>query len=157
LKALRNYGSERKYRNKFLGLNSRLDEIQAAFLSIKLPDYQEVIDHKRSLAEIYFEELGGVGSITLPSPAQKDHVWHIFNILLQNRDTIKSKLAQRGIQTEIHYPVAPHLQEGYHSILAGDFPVSSKIHAETLSLPISTCHGKEDIRCVAKNLKELLL
>lgn len=157
LKALRNYGSERKYYNKLLGLNSRLDEIQAAFLSIKLPDYQKVIDHKRCLAEIYFEELGGVQSIALPSLAKKDHVWHIFNVLLHNRDIIKSKLAQRGIQTEIHYPVAPNLQEGYRSILAGDFPVSEKIHAETLSLPISTCHGKEDVRWVAKNLKELLL
>jgi dTDP-4-amino-4,6-dideoxygalactose transaminase len=157
LKALRNYGSERKYYNKFLGLNSRLDEIQAAFLSVKLPDYQQVIGHKRSLAEIYFEELGELQSIILPLPAGKEHVWHIFNILLSNRDTIKSKLADRGIQTEIHYPVAPHLQEGYRSILIGDFPVAEKIHAETLSLPISTCHTKEDVRWVAENLKELLL
>lgn len=156
LKALRNYGSEKKYYNKYVGWNSRLDEIQASFLSEKLPDFQKVIDHKRSLAEIYFEELKDIHSLTLPQPAGKDHVWHIFNVLLQDRDVIKEKLAQRGILTEIHYPVAPNLQGGYRSILAGHYPIAEKIHAETLSLPLSTCHTKEDIRQVSNNLKELL-
>jgi dTDP-4-amino-4,6-dideoxygalactose transaminase len=156
LKALRNYGSEKKYHNKYVGWNSRLDEIQASFLSEKLRDFKKVIDHKRSLAKIYFEELKGIQSITLPAPAGREHVWHIFNVLLQNRDDIKEKLALRGILTEIHYPVAPNLQEGYRSILAGHYPIAEKIHAETLSLPLSTCHTEEDIRQVSKNLKELL-
>lgn len=156
LKALRNYGSEKKYHNKYVGWNSRLDEIQAAFLSEKLHDYQKVIDHKRKLAGIYFEELKGIKTLTLPASAGKDHVWHIFNILLKERDLIKVKLAERGILTEVHYPVAPNLQEGYRSILAGNYPISEKIHAETLSLPLSTCHSEEDIRDVSRNLKELL-
>jgi dTDP-4-amino-4,6-dideoxygalactose transaminase len=156
LKALRNYGSEKKYYNKYVGWNSRLDEIQAAFLSVKLSDFQKVIEHKRRLAQIYFEELKGVPSLTLPAPAGGEHVWHIFNVLLVNRDLIKEKLAERGILTEIHYPLAPNLQEGYRTILSGVFPVSEKIHAETLSLPLSTCHSEEDIREVSRNLKELL-
>jgi len=156
LKALRNYGSEKKYYNKFVGWNSRLDEIQAAFLSVKLPDFQKVIDHKRRLAEIYFEELKRINSLTLPAPAGKNHVWHIFNILLKDRDRIKSNLAELGIQTEIHYPVAPNLQEGYRSVLGGDFPIAEKIHAETLSLPLSTCHTEADIREVCRILRQLL-
>jgi dTDP-4-amino-4,6-dideoxygalactose transaminase len=156
LKALRNYGSEKKYFNEYIGWNSRLDEIQASFLSVKLRDFQKVIDHKRNLAKIYFDELGAMPSLTLPAPAGKDHVWHIFNILLQNRDAIKEQLAHRGIQTEIHYPLAPNLQEGYRSILAGNYPISKKIHRETLSLPLSVCHSEDDIRWVSQNLKELL-
>lgn len=156
LKALRNYGSEKKYHNKYVGWNSRLDEIQASFLSEKLTDYQKVIDHKRRLAMIYFEELKGIQSLTLPAPAGKDHVWHIFNVLLPNRDTIKAKLAERGVMTEIHYPVAPNHQEGYQSILKGHYPIAEKIHTETLSLPLSTCHREEEIRQVSGILKELL-
>jgi len=156
LKALRNYGSERKYHNKYVGWNSRLDEIQAAFLSVKLPDYQKIIDHKRILAGIYFEELKGIASLKLPAPAGPEHVWHIFNVLLRDRDIVKQRLAERGIQTEIHYPVAPSQQEGYQSILIGEFPIAERIHAETLSLPLSTCHTEADIREVARNLKELL-
>lgn len=99
LNALRNYGSEKKYLNKFLGWNSRLDEIKATFLSVKLRDFQKVIDHKRNLASIYLEELKDIQSITLPVPAGKDHVLHVFNVLLTKRDAVKEKLADRGIQT----------------------------------------------------------
>lgn len=156
LKALRNYGSEKKYFNKYMGWNSRLDEIQAAFLSVKLKSHQKVIDHKRTLAELYFHELKGIDAIQLPAPAGTEHVWHIFNILIKNRDYIKEKLAEKGIITEVHYPVPPHFQEGYRSIFTGDFPIAEKIHSETLSLPLSTCHSEEDIKQVSKSLKELL-
>lgn len=156
LKALRNYVSEKKYHNKYFGWNSRLDEIQASFLSEKLKDYQKVIYHKRKLAGIYFEELKGIKTLTLPASAWKDHVWHIFNILLKDRDLVKAKLPERGILTEIYYPVAPNHQKGYLSILLGNFPISEKIHSETLNLPLSTCHSEEDKRYVSKNLKKLI-
>lgn len=156
LKALRNYGSEKKYHNKYVGWNSRLDEIQAAFLSIKLPDYQKVIDHKRKLTGIYFEELKEIKSLTLPASAGKEHVWHIFNVLLEDRDLIKGELEVRGVQTEIHYPVSPNLQDGYQSILPGEYPIAEKIHGQTLSLPLSTCHSEEDIREVSRIIKVLL-
>lgn len=156
VKALRNYGSEKKYHNKYVGWNSRLDEIQASFLSEKLKDYQKVIYHKRKLTEIYFEELKGIKTLTLPASAWKDHVWHIFNILLKDRDLVIAKLPERGILTEIHYPVAPNHQKGYRSILSGNYPISEKIHSETLNLPLSTCHSEEDIRYVSKNPKKLI-
>jgi len=156
LKALRNYGSEKKYYNKYIGWNSRLDEIQAAFLSTKLPDFQKVIYHKRKLAGIYLDRLSELTDIQLPAPASKDHVWHIFNILLEKRDKVKSQLAERGVITEIHYPVAPHLQEGYKTVLQGRFPISERIHSETLSLPISTCHTEENIHTVSDILIEIL-
>lgn len=156
LKALRNYGSEKKYHNRFTGWNSRLDEIQAAFLSVKMQDYQRVIDHKRKLAALYFKGLQGLDGIQLPQPGDQNHVWHIFNVLLPNRDEVKAKLAEMGIQTEVHYPVAPHLQEGYQNLWEGAYPISEKIHAQTLSLPLSTCHAEEDIVRVIDSLKKLL-
>lgn len=157
LKALRNYGSEKKYSNRYIGWNSRLDEIQAAFLSTKLKDYQRIIDHKRKLAKLYFQELKEVKEIQLPAMGGDDHVWHIFNILLKNREEIKSKLAELGIQTEIHYPIAPHKQVGYQHLFQSNYPISERIHEETLSLPLSTCHSESDILKVASSLKNLLL
>ncbi len=145
LKALRNYGSEKKYYNKYIGLNSRLDELQAAFLNIKLPALDAITTHKQALAAIYQSQL--TQEIIKPViPENGNHVFHIYNIRTQKRDALKEFLSQQGIATEIHYPVAPHLQTGYQSIFAGiSAPISEAIHATTLSLPISYAHNKEDI------------
>ncbi len=155
LKALRNYGSEKKYHNKYLGFNSRLDEIQAAFLRVKLKHFAEVIAHKHNLATIYLDTLKQVPAIRLPLPADKEHVWHIFNILTPKRDELKAFLHANQIGTEVHYPIAPHQQEAFkHLFKNSSYPLSEKIHESTLSLPISTCHTQNDIRMVANKIRE---
>jgi dTDP-4-amino-4,6-dideoxygalactose transaminase len=156
LKALRNYGSHRKYYNNYQGWNSRLDEMQAGLLSVKLPYRENVIRHKQKLALIYQEELKDLTSLALPQQGHSDHVWHIFNILVADRDQLKVQLLSRGIGTEIHYPVPPHKQEGYKHLFSGaKYPISEHIHRNTLSLPISTCHSESDIRTVASAIKEI--
>lgn len=153
LRAIRNYGSHQKYYNKYIGWNSRLDEIQATFLLVKLDDREGVIAHKRKLASLYLELLSKQNQIILPKAAGEDHVWHIFNILVDDREALRSFLLQRGIGTEIHYPLAPHQQEGYHSFFQGEqYPVAEMIHSKTLSLPISTCHDESDIRKVSTEI-----
>lgn len=154
LKAIRNYGSNQKYYNSYLGLNSRLDEIQAAFLNIKLPNWEKVISHKRKLADVYFKNLVDLKEIQLPINSYEKNVWHIFNIITSKRDDLKSFLFEFGISTEIHYPIPPHKQIGYSEFFKDqEFPISEKIHKGTLSLPISTCHNQEDIEYVCKIIK----
>ncbi len=154
LLALRNYGSEIKYYNQYVGWNSRLDEIQASFLSLKLKKYKEVIEHKRMLASLYRTHLGGIKELKLPVLRNEDeHVWHIFNILTSRRDELKEYLKENGIGTEIHYPVAPINQVGYRSFFKNDkTPIAVEIHQQTLSLPISTCHSKDDIEVVCQKI-----
>jgi dTDP-4-amino-4,6-dideoxygalactose transaminase len=136
--ALRNYGSHKKYYNNYIGWNSRLDEMQASFLRLKLLDYRFVIQRKRELAKIYLEELKDISQIRLPKHEKYDHVWHIFNIRCENRDSLKRFLEMHGIGTEIHYPISPNNQKAYRGLFLNDvFPISEKIHRETLSLPIS--------------------
>jgi len=152
LRQLRNYGSERKYHNGVIGYNSRLDELQAAFLRIKLPHLDEINQHKRKLAAIYFETL----SDHFIKPKLDDdyyNVYHIYNILHPERDQIKAFLAARNIATEIHYPVAPQDQPALRKhLLHFDYPLSANIHQTTLSLPCSFAHTEEQIRHVAEIL-----
>lgn len=139
LKALRNYGSHKKYYNDYIGLNSRLDELQAAFLRVKLKYLDDITKHKRELATKYNSKLSDV----LKKPKEIDgsySVYHIYNIRLENleqRDRLKKYLEEKQIKTEIHYPVPPHKQKAYQELLSGDYPVSEKIHETTLSLPVS--------------------
>lgn len=151
IKALRNYGSQKKYYNDFMGLNSRLDEIQAAFLNAKLKDRENVIAHKKLLAREYFKFLSKINEIQLPLMADENNVWHIFNILTKKRNELKEFLLENGIATEIHYPVAPHNQVGYKDeFIDQKFPISEYIHNSTLSLPISTCHSLDDVKIVSE-------
>ncbi len=142
---LRNYGSDRKYYNEVIGLNSRLDELQAIFLQIKLPYLKMINEHKRKLAKLYLENLKN--DFILPV-VQEDYydVYHIFNIRHPKRDALRAYLQKKGIATEIHYPVSPNMQKALISILGyQSFPISEEIHATTLSLPISFCHTEADI------------
>lgn len=153
IKKLRNYGSSSKYFNDLLGYNSRLDELQARFLSTKLKFLQEINDHKRRLAKIYFELL----SDELVKPNVDDDfydVFHIFSIRHPERDRIRDYLLAKGIKTEIHYPVPPHWQNAMQGFLTGDYPISEKIHLTTMSLPISFYHTDQDIIRVAETLNE---
>lgn len=144
LRMLRNYGSSKKYYNEYIGYNSRLDELQAAFLRVKLRHLDEINRHKRNLASIYTDNLNS--SFKLPV-TQKDFfdVFHIYNIRHSNRDKLKNYLLENGIKTEIHYPVAPHKQKALESLSDLSFPISDEIHNTTLSLPISTFHSETDI------------
>ncbi|MFA6143775.1 MAG: DegT/DnrJ/EryC1/StrS family aminotransferase [Sulfuricurvum sp.] len=144
IKSLRNYGSAVKYYNDDLGYNSRLDEIQAGFLSIKLQILDEITNHKRKLAKIYFENLN---DRFIKPVIDEDYfdVYHIFNIRHDNRDELKEYLLKFDIKTEIHYPLAPHKQKAMQGIIHGEYPISEEIHKTTLSLPISYFHTKEDV------------
>ncbi len=142
--SLRNYGSSRKYYNDRIGYNSRLDEIQAGLLSIKLAVLDEITNHKRKLAALYHENLDD----RFIKPVVHDDffdVYHIYNIRHQKRDELRAYLLEHNIKTEIHYPLAPHKQIAMVGILDGDYPISEEIHDTTLSLPISYFHQEKDV------------
>ena len=145
LRALRNYGSKIKYHNEYVGYNSRLDEIHAGFLSVKLESLNQINLHKRKLAALYLDNLKK--DFVLPwVDSDYYEVYHIFNIRHPKRDILKEFLLKKGIRTEIHYPVPPHKQKAMQGILdKGEYPVSEEIHATTLSLPISFGHTESDI------------
>lgn len=135
-RALRNYGSRVKYVNEVVGVNSRLDELQAGFLRIKLRRIEEITERKRHIAAIYAQEIPD----TFVKPVQQDgyfDVFHIYNVRHAARDSLREYLLCRGIKTDVHYPVPPHRQECMKGILEGTFPISEKIHSTIVSLPIS--------------------
>ena len=144
IKSLRNYGSSIKYYNDDLGYNSRLDEIQAGFLSIKLEILDDITNHKRELAKLYLEKLD---DRFIKPVVDKDYfdVYHIFNIRYTRRDELKIYLFENEIKTEIHYPLAPNKQKSIKDFISGEYPISEEIHDTTLSLPISYFHTEEDI------------
>jgi len=148
IRMLRNYGSEKKYYNEVVGYNSRLDEIQAGFLSVKLKRLDEITAHKRSLAALYHQGLKD-DFIKPQQHADYFDVFHIYNIRHPKRDELKEYLQKNGIRTEVHYPVPPHRQKAMSGVLLkGEFPLSEEIHATTLSLPISFCHSESEARQV---------
>lgn len=151
LMALRNYGSFKKYYNKYIGRNSRLDELQACFLNVKLPFLDEINTHKRKLARLY--DLHLTNEIVKPKLLDSGHVYHIYNIRTDKRDELKQFLLDNGIHTEIHYPVPPNQQEGYQEHFSGlSFPISDEIHKTTLSLPISYANTLNDIEFVIEKI-----
>lgn len=145
MRRLRNYGSDVKYYNEVLGHNSRLDEVQAALLSVKLKYLDELNLHKRKLAAIYHANLKNDFIKPAVHPDYFD-VYHIYNIRHPKRNELKEYLLQNEIKTDIHYPVAPHKQKAMIGILDDfAFPISEEIHATTLSLPCSFGHTEDDI------------
>lgn len=151
IRALRNYGSKVKYVNEYIGYNSRLDEIQAGFLSVKLASLNEINEHKRRLANLYITHLKDDFIKPVVNESYYD-VYHIFNIRHPKRDQIRGYLLAHGIKTEIHYPIPPHKQKAMTGIIKGEYPISEEIHATTLSLPISYFHTNEDVHGVIKAL-----
>lgn len=148
----RNYGSKVKYHNEVVGFNSRLDEIQAAFLRIKLRSLNDITAHKRKLADIYHTRLKDDFIKPVRNPNHFD-VFHIYNIRHEKRDAIRELLLKHEIKTEIHYPLPPHKQKAIAPFYAGkSFPVSEEIHKTTLSLPISFGHTADEIERVAEVL-----
>jgi len=145
---LRNYGSDKKYYNDVIGSNSRLDEMQAAFLSVKLKKLNVITTHKRSLAELYQYNLREDFIKPVIDENYFD-VYHIYNIRHPRRDALKEYLLNNGIKTEIHYPVPPNKQKAMQGIIENrPYPVSEKIHETTLSLPCSFGHSRDQIEKV---------
>ncbi|WP_017173049.1 DegT/DnrJ/EryC1/StrS family aminotransferase, partial [Xanthomonas phaseoli] len=136
IRALRNYGSEVKYHHLCQGVNSRLDEMQAAFLRVKLGYLEDEIALRRAVAQRY---LHGICNplIVLPAPvAEQQHVWHLFVVRSPQRDALQAHLLRQGIHTQIHYPVPPHRQPAYASLGEACLPLSEQLHREVLSLPM---------------------
>src|SRR3989338_8020067 len=128
LRHTRNYGSMQKYVNEYAGVNSRLDELQAAFLRVKLRHLDAMTAHKRTLAQIYFAELPEW--VTKPVCRQDEYdVYHIFGIRHPKRDALRAWLLENGIKTEVHYPIPPHRQKAMHGIISGRYTVAGELHA----------------------------
>jgi dTDP-4-amino-4,6-dideoxygalactose transaminase len=139
IRCLRNYGSRERYINEALGFNSRLDELQAAFLRVRLSRLPEWNERRRALARRYGERLRGLGDLVLPAvPPWAEPVWHVYVIRTARRDPLRRHLEAAGVQTQIHYPVPPHLSGAYAAAgwKRGDFPIAERLAAEVLSLPI---------------------
>lgn len=137
LRALRNYGSQEKYKNHYQGVNSRLDEIQAAMLRVKLKYLETQNGHRRQVAQMYRQGINNA-AIRLPSVAKEEqHVWHLFVIRSAHRTALQQHLKQQGIETLIHYPIPPHQQHAYKTYNQHAYPLTERMHQEVLSLPIS--------------------
>jgi dTDP-4-amino-4,6-dideoxygalactose transaminase len=139
VRTLRNYGSRRKYFNEVKGFNSRLDELQAAFLRVKLPVLDEWNQRRREVARHYLQALPGVPGLVLPHvPAWAEPVWHLFVVRHPQRDHLQQRLTEAGIGTLIHYPVPPHLSGAYADLgyRTGAFPIAEELASTVLSLPM---------------------
>lgn len=144
IRAIRNYGSHKKYENRYRGLNSRLDEIQAAMLSVKLKYLDKSNEKRAQVAKAY---LNGIKNpkITLPQiMSNNQHVWHLFVIRTLKRKKLQEYLTKNGIQSMIHYPIPPHKQEAYKEFKSLHLPITESIHNEVLSLPMYECLSDKD-------------
>lgn len=152
LRALRNYGSHEKYKNLFAGVNSRLDEIQAAMLDVKLKHLDAEVKHRRTIAKMYLEGIKNP-EVILPlsdidASQYNQHVWHLFVIRSNNRIKLQQYLAENGVQTLIHYPIPPHKQQAYKEWNNLSYPISEKIHNEVMSLPMGPTLSLEEVEKV---------
>jgi dTDP-4-amino-4,6-dideoxygalactose transaminase len=139
VKVLRNYGSREKYYNDVIGYNSRLDELQAAFLKIKLKTLNSNNLKRQKIADKYLKELKGIGDLKLPVTSENcTHVFHVFVLRTKDRDRLRDYLDKKGIGNLIHYPLPPHLQKAYKYLgyKKGDFPVAEELANTSLSIPI---------------------
>ncbi|MGB7407542.1 MAG: DegT/DnrJ/EryC1/StrS family aminotransferase [Pontixanthobacter sp.] len=158
VRQLSNYGSSIKYHNELRGTNSRLDPVQAAILDVKLAALEEWNIRRNAIANRYFDALDGLDLILPPRISDRHSAWHQFVIRLNNRDAVARRLAERGIQTLIHYPVPPHLQPAYydHRWKAGAFPIAEHMADTVLSLPIGPHMAMDDVDTVCTVLAEIL-
>jgi dTDP-4-amino-4,6-dideoxygalactose transaminase len=152
IRALLNYGSHIKYQNLYKGVNSRLDELQAALLGVKLKTLDAETKIRRDIANRYLAEITNPKIVLPIVKDQEAHVWHLFVVRTADRDALQSYLTENGVQTVIHYPIPPHKQEAYKELNNLSFPVSEKIHSEVLSLPINNVLTYDEISSVVKLL-----
>ena len=158
VRTLRNYGSKKKYENECQGYNSRLDELQAAFLRVKLRKLDEWNERRRAVASRYLNELSGVLGLKLPCvPGWSEPVWHLFAVRHRQRDKLQAALAAAGVGTLIHYPIPPHLSGAYADAgwKPGDFPVAEEIANTELSLPMGPHLGTKEQEIAIQALRQL--
>ena len=150
IRALGNYGSEEKYVCKYAGYNSRIDELQAAVLAAKLPHLEEDNRHRAEIAELYYRGIVNP-RIRLPRyMAAESNVYHLFPVFCEERDKLQQYLAEQGIETLIHYPIAPHQQECYGEYAHLSLPITEEIHRTELSLPIGPAMTLEEAQQVVE-------
>ena len=154
VKALGNYGSDRKYHHIFKGVNSRLDEIQAAVLDVKLKHLDADNARRREIASYYRKNIKNPRIILPDVSDELSHVWHLFVIRCEARDRLAKYLEDTGIQTNIHYPTPPHLQGAYQEWKSHSFSLTERIHKEVLSLPISPTLTNEEANKIVEVLNE---
>ena len=152
IQVLANYGSYEKYKNIYKGINSRLDEIQAALLRVKMKYVDDEIKKRKGIAHYYLENIKN-SKITLPS-VFTDSVWHLFVIRTSKRDDLQKYLTTNGVHTLIHYPIPPHKQEAYKEWNHLSFPITEKIHEQVLSLPISPVQTMDDAKKIVKIIND---
>jgi dTDP-4-amino-4,6-dideoxygalactose transaminase len=158
VRVLRNYGSKKKYYNEVKGYNSRLDELQAAFLRVKLKKMDEWNGRRRAVAENYLQGLHGATDLTLPFvPAWAEPVWHLFVVRHSKRDLLQQKLTEADIGTLIHYPVPPHLSGAYADAkwTRGNFPIAEKLSDTVLSLPMGPHMTSPQFSAVIDSLSKI--
>ena len=156
IRALGNYGSQRKYYNDYLGINSRLDPLQAAFLSIKLRHLDAWNAQRQRLAAIYLEQLTGIPDLVLPPiPSDAHPVWHAFVVQTTQRDALQQHLAQQGIETLIHYPLAPHQQKAYAQspVASLQLPQAERLARQVLSLPIDPMLAPDAVQDICTHIQ----
>jgi len=152
IKALANYGSHKKYENLYKGINSRLDEIQAAMLRVKLRHLDDESNKRREIANYYLENIKNIHIILPTVRVEDNHVWHLFVIRTKKRDELQKYLAENEIQTLIHYPIPPHKQNAYKEWNNNNYFISEQIHEEVVSLPISGVQSFD----VTRNIVEII-
>jgi dTDP-4-amino-4,6-dideoxygalactose transaminase len=157
IQSLRNYGSEEKYKNEYVGVNSRLDELQAAFLNVKLHNLDAENNVRKAIAKRYLSEIKN-DKIILPvlslRGTKQSHVFHLFVIRTENREDLQQYLLNNGIQTMIHYPVPPHKQKAFSTWNHLSFPITEKIHNEVLSLPMSPVMTMDEVDFIISILNQ---
>lgn len=154
VRTIANYGSRIKYQNLYKGINSRLDEIQAAILRAKLPHLDSDNKRRREIAQYYMDNIKNpdiiLPSTLRPPPSALCHVWHVFVIRAQNREKLQKYLTDNNVQTLIHYPFPPHSQPAYREWNDRSYPLTEKIHREVISLPVSQVMTDEEAGTVAE-------
>lgn len=148
VKALANYGSDYKYHHIYKGVNSRLDEIQAAILDVKLGHLDADNARRREIAGIYRKKITNSRVVLPQTDVEESHVWHVFVVRVDDRESLLKHLEANGIQTNVHYPTPPHLQGAYSELSDLSFPITEKIHREVASLPISPVMTDEEVQTV---------
>lgn len=155
IRALGNYGSHKKYENLYQGVNSRLDEIQAAMLRVKLRHLDQEIESRREVAEYYLAHINNP-SVQLPALGDRErHVWHLFVVRSAQRDELQRYLAERSVQTLIHYPIAPHHQSAFSHWSNFQFPLTEIIHQQVLSLPMGPLVDADSLKYIVDLIQDI--
>lgn len=148
LRALRNYGSAEKYVNEYVGHNSRLDELQAAILSAKLPSLETENKRRQTLARLYLTGITNPDVSLPPADGTDQDVWHLFVVRHPRRDVLRAHLRERGISTDVHYPIPPHHQQAYAQFAHLSLPISEQLHREIVSLPLNPTLTDGDVQYI---------